>query len=650
MTLSATLIAREIPLPGLADLLPDSEIENDIELLLDWLQPNSFDAEVSPPTPRIRVAARRCLNDPAGLLHFVRLWLNAIRPHLEARLAPLAASAPLAAVVDLAARLHRRYLAQAAHLPLLARAAQFFSRALAGMYTHYLSLPRIEKEISVCLSQELDAELVRTLSRLGLATSVRAAMVAVCVSRVREQADYMCARRWNKPVLGALEDWAREFARGASPPFALPKTSHVAAGGAASPAEAFSFVEDDVERTLLSGFDWIDLDQSHINQSAVFTNELARIAQNELLALRTREIYDIVAAYPESSAALAELHTCLDGAGAASRSNLVDTFVSACMVRLLHLGSTTDAVILAYMRTIRAFLVMDTSGVLLDKVARPLRRYLRLRMDLVPKLALGMLDSKSSNPLAELAHELSTTNPSPPELDDLSDIAWVPDPIDALPDFQKGKAADVLDAIVSVLPLSTMLIEELTRVLGDRLLNWKEYDSGDVVHNVELLKARFGSAEFATLDVMVRDMVESSALNMAVSCPPLRLAVLSKLYWPNVGDGDTSTLSVPVQGVFELYNKRYASTRKGRSLALIPEYGTVTLDLVFAHGKRTFTVTPTQATVINQFDGFNVEKKLFEVANAIGLSEYATLNALAFWVQQGILEKHDESYHTVENS
>ena len=50
------------------------------------------------------------------------------------------------------------------------------------------------------------------------------------------------------------------------------------------------------------------------------------------------------------------------------------------------------------------------------------------------------------------------------------------------------------------------------------------------------------------------------------------------------------------------------------------------------------------------FDGFNVEKKLFEVANAIGLSEYATLNALAFWVQQGILEKHDESYHTVENS
>lgn len=672
MTLSPSVIAREVPLLLLSNLQPDPDIQNDVEVLLQWLLLDSWVAEIGTPTARTKAAARRCLHDPAAALQFVLLWLNTIRPRLDTYLAPIVAHKLLGQAVAAAEHAHLRCTAQALHLRLPPRAAHYFTRGLAAMFARHFALPQVERALAAHLAHTLDTPLVRTLSRLGLASSVRAAVVQVCVERVRAHTTAACAHRWETPVLAELESWVRLFARGTNVSDALAAPAQAAASvpsavllapnssrsftqmSPASPAEAFSFggTQDD---SFADTFD-ADADAGFGFQegahdlAAAFTRELVRISRRELLALRTREIYDLVAAFPDTRAALTELHACLDGAGAAARNLLVVSFAAACAARLLHLGSTTAVVVLAYMRTIRAFLVIDPSGVLLDKVARPIRRHLRLRADLVPLLALGMLDVSAENPLADLARELRRTNPAPPPVDDLSDLAWVPDPIDALPDFQKGKAADVLDAVVSVLMLPTLLVDELTRVLGDRLLQWHQYDAADVVHHAALLKSRFGAAEFATLDVMVRDVADSAHLNRAASTDPLRLSVLSRLFWPSVGDSaaSSSSLNVPVQREFDLYNERFAEMRRGRTLALVPSLGTVSLDIVLAQTTRLFTVTPAQAAVVHQFDDTQIAMSATKVSASVGLSEYETLRALQFWVDNGVLLGENGTFRAVE--
>lgn len=669
MTLSASVIAAEVPLTLLSDLQPDPDIENDVELLLLWLLLDNWASAVAAPSARTRAAARRCLHDPAGALHFVRLWLNTIRPQVDTFLAPIVAHKPLAEAVADAEYAHLRCTAQALHLRLPPRAANYFGRGLAAIFARHFAQPQVERALAVHLAHALDTPLVRTLSRLGLASSVRAAVVQVCVERVRAHTVATCTRQWETPVLAGLEAWVRLFARGTnvSDALAAPVLSASAAVmlapnssrsftqmSPASPADAFTLggIEEDsfadtYDADADAGFGF---DEGAQDLAASFTRELVRISRRELLALRTREIYDLVSSFPSTRAALTELHACLEGAGAVARNLLVVSFAAACAARLLHLGSTTAVVVLAYMRTIRAFLVVDPSGVLLDKVARPIRRHLRLRADLVPLLALGMLDASPENTLADLARELRRPNPSPPAVDDLSDLAWVPDPIDALPDFQKSKAADVLDAVVSVLLLSTLLVDELTRVLGDRLLQWHKYDAEDVVHHAALLKARFGATEFATLDVMVRDVADSAHLNLTSDVHTIRLSVLSRLYWPIVADSAASptSLQVPVQREFDLYNERFAQSRKGRTLTLVPNLGTVTLDIVFLHSTRLFTVTPQQAAVVHQFDETQNTKSCQDISLAVGVSEYEALRSLEFWVKNDVLVMENDMYRAIE--
>ena len=91
-------------------------------------------------------------------------------------------------------------------------------------------------------------------------------------------------------------------------------------------------------------------------------------------------------------------------------------------------------------------MIIDPKGVLLDKVVRPIRKYLKTREDIIIKLVRGLLDNSPENELIELARELRAPNKyrskshhSKDLLEDLLDLNWVPDPVDALPDFKMGK-------------------------------------------------------------------------------------------------------------------------------------------------------------------------------------------------------------------
>ncbi len=128
----------------------------------------------------------------------------------------------------------------------------------------------------------------------------------------------------------------------------------------------------------------------------------------------------------------------------ATRSHLVTSFTSVLSQRLLHPGASTVDILQMYISLIRVFSLLDPKGVLIDRVARPVRRYLRERDDTVKVIINGLLSKNSegneANPseLSDLAAELNRSSERAAQTDDdqeldWDDMHWTPDPVDAGP-------------------------------------------------------------------------------------------------------------------------------------------------------------------------------------------------------------------------
>lgn len=601
----------------LNDLLGDSrsDNENDLNVLLHWLEPYY----PLPSTPwleflsRTRAAARSCLKDQSAQLEFVRLWLNSIRHQFSVHFAKLIDLDPIGGILAHAAAVNKYFTRQSTCLNLSGPAADQFRRGLSALFVRYLLLPQVVADVLAHLANSPLGESslpLSTFASVGMGDTVKAIMAKLTVERIHNHVEQIAARTWNVPVLQSLQEWVR--------------------------VELYpAFI------------------QGCFSAADSSTTDLIRISHDELIRLRTSEIYDLVRALPHSEVALSELHACLVYEGANSggrtlhRSQLVDAFVENCHLHLLHLGSNTEDVILTYSKTIKSFLLIDPTGVLLDRVARPIRKYLKTRSDLVLQLVHGMLDLSETNRLVEFARELHKNEKlQPAPIGDLTDVNWVPDPIDALPDFKKGKVSDVVEALVSIFPSTSVFVEEFTRIFGERLLHWDKFSTEDIMRDVELLKTRFGATEFATLDVMVKDIHDSEAVNAQLALSDFVVTTLSKMYWPTVCDNlsENDYFNVPVQDKFESYQKAFGDIRSGRQLKLIPSLGTVSVDLEIAGAIRHFTVTPAQATVIEVFDDENDAISVQMVMMVTGMPEYGVTLALRFWISEGVLREVEGKY------
>ena len=158
--------------------------------------------------------------------------------------------------------------------------------------------------------------------------------------------------------------------------------------------------------------------------------------------LRVDELFDVVAYWSiENQGAIEDLKYYVREAQL--RLHLTSMFCDALSRRLLHPGASTTEILQIYIAIIRAITILDPKGVLLDRVARPIRHYLREREDTVNIVVGGLLadpkdDPPASGVLYELAEELEATGGLPvderaQDFDDLDfdDMMWEPDPVDA---------------------------------------------------------------------------------------------------------------------------------------------------------------------------------------------------------------------------
>lgn len=125
------------------------------------------------------------------------------------------------------------------------------------------------------------------------------------------------------------------------------------------------------------------------------------------------------------------------------------SFIKQMSQRVFHAGVRTAELLTIYTNIIHVFKTLDSRGVLLERVAQPLRSYLRDREDTVKVIAAsfladmddaGQLVNASDDVCPDITQavrmsETEDARPSKKALD-FDDMEWEPDPFDAGPGTQ----------------------------------------------------------------------------------------------------------------------------------------------------------------------------------------------------------------------
>ncbi|CCJ29128.1 unnamed protein product [Pneumocystis jirovecii] len=369
--------------------------------------------------------------------------------------------------------------------------------------------------------------------------------------------------------------------------------------------------------------------------------QLETLACHFLAMLRIDELFDIIVDYPYSSVALGDLRQSMKFSPL--RDYLVNSFQQSCKTRLLHPGADTQDIISQYISTIKCFLILDPPGVLLDKVAKPIRKHLKNRNDTIKCIMIGLVGDETS----ELSEELGQADPSSLQADDDDDdfdnLNWTPDPIDAAPDFRKMNNNDIIKSLVSIYENKDIFIRELQNLLADRLLTAMNYETDKELRNLELLKLRFSENSLQMCDVMLHDIAESKRIDTNLhkelnnTKTPIHASILSRLFWPNF-KGEALCLSKEIQSYMDSYAEDFEKLKASRKLHWIPNLGHVQIEIILEDRTLNMNVRPAQASIIMLFQEKN-EQTIKNLMTAIGQDYTDCRRNTLFWVKHGVLKE-----------
>jgi hypothetical protein len=175
-----------------------------------------------------------------------------------------------------------------------------------------------------------------------------------------------------------------------------------------------------------------------------YKKQLAHFMYSHYAHTRIKRLFDIVIDFPDSKSAIDDLKICL--AKTNMRSRLINDLKQSIEQRLLHPGVNTSDILTAYVSAIKALMCLDSSGVMMENVCEPLKRYLRNRDDTVKCIVSNLTtddgDDTSNDLMEEFCKDLYSyegvnnndciDSSTAEEYKLKSWQLWLPDPIDAL--------------------------------------------------------------------------------------------------------------------------------------------------------------------------------------------------------------------------
>lgn len=216
-------------------------------------------------------------------------------------------------------------------------------------------------------------------------------------------------------------------------------------------------------------------------------------------------------------------------------------------------------------------------------------------------------------------------------------------------DFRKSKSADVIQLLVSIYPTKDLFIKELQVLLAQRLLALTDFDALErEVNNVEILKLRFGEQNLHGCEVMIKDLQDSRAIDLAVRARVggaaggeggggMHARIVSRLFWPSF---QAAGLTLPGQlaQMQRDYTRAYVGVKPDKKLKWIPQLGTVSLTLALRDRTISAECTPLQAGIAELF-GQQDTWTTDDLAIELGVMDNGLVrNGLYFWNNLGVLK------------
>jgi anaphase-promoting complex subunit 2 len=403
------------------------------------------------------------------------------------------------------------------------------------------------------------------------------------------------------------------------------------------------------------------------------TVAIARLGRN-----RIANLFDYIVRWDQSLGAVRDIKEYITTPEA--RLFLTTSFSYQIQRRLLHAGATTTHILNLYINIIHAFNELDSKGVLLDRVARPIRRYLRHREDTARIIVASLLvdldeDGNPTDASTDISIEIAKETAKPivgldvdEDYDmDLDNMEWTPDPVDVSPDFKRSKNQDVTSALLSLYDREDF-INELKTILGEHLL--RNYDVHEHFEKeerlLELFKNRLGEDKLQACEVMLRDVQSSHQMNKTIHKYPayaqttrdvghidLNSHILSSFFWPSLKDDDFKVPG-PVAALRRNYEEAFEAVKDTRKLRWLTALGRVTVELEFEDRKVEEEVPTWTASVIYAFqteDGSEAPAKTIEqLSEELEMDEILVRNATAFWrSKQVLIESSPDSFTVIEN-
>ena len=380
-----------------------------------------------------------------------------------------------------------------------------------------------------------------------------------------------------------------------------------------------------------------------------------------LSLLRATELFDIVADFPDSMNAVREFKDAISASNCLGPAGKI--FRGVVHRRLLHTGASTGQIIDMYIGMIRTLRIIDSSDLLLNYVAAPVRTYLRGRKDTVRCVVVTLLQGKSGELHLEMRRGRSLEyGPDEDDEDCGAGAQWEPrkrDP-DLIEGGNHGRGLDALALLISIYGSTDLFVTDYRSVLADKLMSNLDYRADAEMATLELLKIRFGEDPLHACEVMLRDLDESRRVNVAVHKGPdngpaapawVDFLIMSVHYWPALAAGSSElTLHRIAQDAIKEYSDTFSSVKKPRHLTSASLLGTVDLSLDFNDGStRFFRVSPPQASLIlfladatgDDPSACSVDGclSLTQLAKSSNLEEAEAHRYMAYWVHRGVVRK-----------
>jgi anaphase-promoting complex subunit 2 len=437
---------------------------------------------------------------------------------------------------------------------------QSLKRAVHALFLHYLPYTRLEMALAYltldtlksslhsendpefCLQSgwchctvALDIELLKRVQQVGLGGDLaeRALALAVHDFLAGPAIQRRCfAVEWiaRGTVAGRLKGWIRECF--------FPII-----------AEAMSVLDGELSHSIA---DKLDIEQ------------MTTMAMTCLGRSRVAAIYDYVRTWPDSQGALLDIKEYLSEGSIAVKAHLCSSFSEQVRRRLLHAGASTTEILGVYISVISSLKLLDPRGVLLEKVAFPIRAYLRSRDDtanIIARSFLARIDS-SGQIVADqhddqaicidITREMASCALDAQETGTLNwaDMDWTPDPIDAGPEFKSSKTDDVVAHIFGLFDHDD-LIKSVTIAFGNHLRGTVDPELIMETKLIELLKSRLDVSKLQAIEVMLKDVRESIVLNRRANPQQHRTNFLAE------PDAKEIAAALPADGItlHELYGR-----------------------------------------------------------------------------------------------